>query len=274
MKTSTHFLIAAAVVAIALPGCSRSSAPQAAATQNAPAGAPQTALGRMAANAIGEARTKLAKENINLNGEFYYSNDGHHGVTARVGHKNPDDTRPDAELTPTGDLLIDGKAVQVTPAQHAMLLQYRQSLMSIADAGMQIGVQGAELGGQAIGEVFRGLMSGHTDQIDKNINAKASKIEAQATQLCKQLQPLQELQQRLATTVPQFAPYATLKRSDIDDCEDRHGRHVAMATDADRAEIRDDIRNEVRSSIRDAVRSDTHDAGSDADDKPASPPAR
>jgi len=270
MKTPAPVLIAAALASILIAGCSQSSAPQVSATPDAPGAAPQTALGRMAASAIGEARVKLAKENINLNGEFVFHN-GHRNTIARVGHKDPADTRPDAELTPMGELLIDGKPVQVTPSQHAMLVQYRQALMSVAETGMQLGVQGADLGGQAIGEVFAGLMSGHPDQIDKNINAKASKIEAQAMQLCMQLRPVQQMQQQLATAIPQFAPYATLKASDIDDCNKDHaGRHVTVATGADRTEIRDEIRETIRGSVQAGAQA----ANTDADDKPASAPAR
>lgn len=277
MKTQAPILIAAAIASILVGGCSQSSAPQASSTPAVPGTAPQTALGRMAANAIGEAQAKLAKENINLNGEFYF-NDGHHNVMARVGHKDPADTRPDAELTPAGDLLIDGTPVAVNPSQHAMLVQYRQSLMSVAETGMQIGVQGADLGGQAIGEVFAGLMSGHPDQIDKNINAKASKIEAQAMQLCQQLKPVQQMQQQLATAVPQFAPYATLTASDIEDCGKHHGnQHVTVATDSDRAEVRNDVRDEIRDRIRNGIRGSAQAgvqvAGNATDDKSASAPA-
>ena len=275
MKTPTPIVVAAALATILAAGCSQSAAPQATSnpTASAPGSTPQTALGRMAANAIAEARVKLAKENINLNGQFVF-NEGQHNVITRVGHKDPADTRPDAELTPAGDLLIDGKPVQVTPSPHAMLLQYRQSLMSVAETGMQLGVQGADLGGQAIGEVFAGLMSGHPDQIDKNINAKASKIEAQAMQLCTQLRPVQQLQQQLAAAVPQFAPYATLKASDVDDCNKHHGgEHVSVATDADRSEIRDEIRNRIRSGIRESVQAGAQTAGNAADGKPASAPS-
>ena len=276
MKSPVPVLIAAAAASLLVVGCSQSSTPQASSTTaaTAPGTAPQTALGRMAANAIAEARVKLAKENINLNGQFVF-NEGQRNVIARVGHKDPSDTRPDAELTPTGDLLIDGKPVQVTPAQHAMLLQYRQALMAVAETGMQLGVQGADLGGQAIGEVFAGLMSGHPDQIDKNINAKASRIEAQAMQLCTQLRPVQQMQQQLATAVPQFAPYATLTASDIDDCDKHHGgRHVTVATDADRAQIRDEIRERIRETVRGSVQAGTQAAAGTADGKPASDPAR
>jgi hypothetical protein len=269
MKTQARNALAFAFVPVLLAACSQPSAPQTSAAGDTTGAAPQTALGRMAANAIGEARVKLAKENINLNGEVFFSG-GHNNVIARVGHKDPADTRPDAELTPAGDLLIDGKAVPVTAAQHAMLVDYRQALMTVAERGMELGVQGADLGGQAIGEVFKGLMSGHPDQIDKNINAKAGKIEAQAMQLCKDLRPVQAMQQQLAAALPQFAPYATLKARDVDDCGKHHdGADVTVATDADRAEIRQDIRNEIRERIRGPVQAVTP-APADQDAKPPS----
>lgn len=270
MKTSVLMFAALASVSALAAGCSRDPATQASSTQGPPAAGPQSALGRMVASAIGDAKVKLAKENINLNGEFYSG--GHHNVIGRVGRKDPSDTRPDAELTPSGELLIDGKPVPVNAQQHAMLVQYRQALMAVAERGMALGVQGADLGGQAVGEVFKGLMSGNTDQIDKNINAKASKLEAEATLLCKDLRPVQALQQQLATALPQFAPYATMKASDIDDCGKHHGgSNVTVATDADRAEIQQEIRNQVRDGIRSGIRGSVQ-AGTQAAAAPDSPP--
>jgi hypothetical protein len=269
MKTQARNVLAFAFIPILIAACSQPSTPQTTAAQDTTGAAPQTALGRMAANAIGEARVKLAKENINLNGEVFFSG-GHNNVIARVGRKDPADTRPDAELTPAGDLLIDGKAVPVTAAQHAMLVQYRQALMTVAERGMELGVQGADLGGQAIGEVFKGLMSGHPDQIDKNINAKAGKIEAQAMQLCKDLRPVQAMQQQLAAALPQFAPYATLKAGNVEDCgKHQRGANVTFATDADRAEIQEDIRKEIREDIRGSVQAATP-ATTKQDSKPPS----
>lgn len=232
-----------------LGGCnsaSQSSATQPAAQPASAAAQPETVLGRMVAGATGEARAKLAKENINLNGEFHFG--GHRNVVARVGGKDPADPRPNAELTPAGELLIDGRPVPTDARQHMMLVQHRQAIMAVAESGMALGVQGADLGGHAVGEVFKGLMSGNPDQIDRNVNAKARSIEAQAMLLCKELRRLQEQQQKLAVALPQFAPYATLKASDVEDCGKDHGNGNASVTttDADRSEIQQEVRNAER----------------------------
>jgi hypothetical protein len=271
MKTRLPILAGVTLFSILAIGCDQAPAPQPSTTVGASAQEPQTVLGRAAKSAIDEAHIKLASSNINLNGEFFSG--GHHNVVARMGHKDAADPRPDAELTPAGDLLIDGKQVSVSTAQHAMLVQYRQAIIVVAETGMNLGVQGADLGGQAITEVFNGLMSGHPDQIDKNINAKAGKIEAAAMQLCKQLKPVQEIQQQLAATLPEFAPYATLKASDIEDCGKHHqgGAHVTFASDADRAEIRDEIRNSIRSGIGASVQAGAQATGHDADARVSAP---
>ena len=45
-----------------------------------------------------------------------------------------DNDRTEAEITPQGDLLIDGRKVEVTPAQRALLLEYRGQVAGIAKA--------------------------------------------------------------------------------------------------------------------------------------------
>ena len=88
--------------------------------------------------------------------------------------------------------------------------------------------------------------------------------------LCDQLQPMLKTQQDLATSLPAFKPYANLKQSDIDDCRKHDkGDGVAVFSDDDRAQVREDIRNGVRESIRAAVRTpsspDNGDAAAEAD---------
>ena len=173
---------------------------------------PQTALGRMVDNGVREARAELEKGNIDI--------DGH--VSIRVGadhHAVERNTNlPSAQVTPQGDLLIEGKTVAVTPAQRAMLLTYRQQIIDVAEAGMSMGVQGADLAGKAVSEVLGSVFSGKGEDFGRRMEAEGKKLEAQGKLLCAQLEPMRATQQRLATALPEFKPYATMTADDIDDC--------------------------------------------------------
>jgi len=125
---------------------------------------------------------------------------------------------PKAEISPQGDLLIDGKAVAVDARQRALLLDYRKQVESLASAGMEIGVAGANLGVKAAGEAIKGMFSGDTQGIEARVNEEAKKIEDQAQQLCGLLPGMMARQQALAAALPAFQPYATMDQSDIDDC--------------------------------------------------------
>ena len=173
---------------------------------------PQTALGRMVDNGIREARTKLEKGNIDISGHVsVHKGGGHHEI-------EHDPNLPKAEITPQGDLLIKGKTVAVTPAQRAMLLTYRQQIINVAEAGMSMGVQGADLAGKAVSEVLGSVFSGKGEDFGKRMEAEGRKLEAQGRQLCLQLEPMRTTQQQLAATLPEFKPYATMTADDVDDC--------------------------------------------------------
>jgi hypothetical protein len=146
--------------------------------------------------AMDQARHELTSENISLDATG----------------------QPKAEITPKGDLLIDGKAVPVTDAQRAQLLAYRGHLVGVASAGMDVGVQGAKLATRAMGEAVRGIFSGEPDQIEKRVEAQAEPIRQAALKLCDRLPALFDAQQALAASLPAFAPYAKMDRDDIDDC--------------------------------------------------------
>lgn len=189
---NTIRLLAPAVAlaaALALSGCDDR-------TETIPSGMSETA-----AKAQAKAGEKLATENITIS---------HTG-------------QPKAQITPQGDLLIDGKAVDVTPEQRKLLLDYRGHIVEIAKAGIAMGVQGAELAGKAVGEALKGVFSGDTDQIEKKVKAEAGKIEDSAKQLCARLPGLFESQQKLAASLPAFAPYARMTREDVTDCRYNQG---------------------------------------------------
>ena len=155
-----------------------------------------TTLGKKVREATDEARRKLATENIS--------------VSRNNGVK--------AEITPAGDLLIGGKAVAIDDAQRKLLLEYRTQIVRVAEAGIDVGVQGANLGMRAAGEAIKGIFSGDTDKIEERVNAEAKRLEESALKICEQMPAMLATQQQLATAVPEFKPYATMNQDDIEEC--------------------------------------------------------
>ena len=140
------------------------------------------------------------------------------------GPHHQNDSRPRAVITPQGELVIAGKTVQATPEQHAMLLDYRQQIIGIAEAGMDIGADGASLGTQAAKEAIWGALTGKSDkEIEAAIKPQTDQIQASALRLCQRMPALLTSQQKLAAAMPEFRPYATMTQEDVDDC----GRDMA-----------------------------------------------
>lgn len=158
--------------------------------------------------AMQEAKQELATKNIDVNS--VHINDNHH---------NDNDSRPKAEITPQGELLIAGKKVAATPAQQTLLLDYRKQIVGVAEAGTDIGAKGADLGINAAKEALWGKLAGKSDkEIEASIKPQTDKIEASAARLCQRMPDLLSTQQKLATAMPEFRPYATMQQKDVDDC--------------------------------------------------------
>ena len=189
-----------ALLALGLSACGQKPAP---ATDGAVAATGDTAaattkLGQKVREATEKAREKMATSNISVS----------EGAS----------TLPKAEITPQGDLLIGGKQVTINEQQRALLLQHRANVTAVALAGMEIGVQGADLGMRAAGEAIKGIFNGNTGEIEKKIEAEAEKMKLSAAKLCEKLPALQESQQALAAAIPEFKPYANMKQADVDGC--------------------------------------------------------
>ena len=98
-------------------------------------------------------------------------------------------------------------------------MDYRQQLVGIAEAGMDIGAQGADLGIHAAKEALWGALTGKQDKdIEASVKPQAEQIKAAAVTLCKRLPRLLVSQQNLAAAMPEFRPYATMEQKDVDDC--------------------------------------------------------
>ena len=229
MITSRHL---APLFLLALPllgACQRhettpsAAAPAAATTGTATTStAPQTVLGKTVDSALRKAREEMETGNIDISrGVDIQTGPGGHHIAIGAGHGDGK-----AEITPAGDLLLEGKPADISPAQRALLLQYRQQIIAVAEAGMAVGVKGADLAGKALSETFSGLMHGNADEAGKRIEAEGRKLEADARQICAQLPGMLQSQQQLAASLPAFKPYATMTQHDIEDC----GKHGASVT--------------------------------------------
>ncbi|WP_146909312.1 DUF2884 family protein [Arenimonas daejeonensis] len=182
---SASFLAAAFL----LSACSRDSDPQAEA---------RGGIDGLADKVAAEVRAELATENIGLD----------------RGHKD----LPKAEITPTGDLIIDGKTVLMDEKQRALALEYRKRLSDVAEAGARVGLEGAELATKAMKEAAVAVFSGDQTSMDERMKKEAEGIRASAAALCDQLPALRQAEQDLAAAVPEFAPYADMDEDDINDC--------------------------------------------------------
>lgn len=155
---------------------------------------------------IDEARNKLATENLSLD----------------HGHKG-NGSLPKGEITPSGELLIDGKAVPTTPQQKQLVLAYRGQLLGVAGDGMAIGIEGAKLGMNAASSALGSLLGGKSgEDIGKEAERVAREtIKPQVEKLCARLPELLKSQQALAAALPAFQPYAGMTQSDVDGCMDK-----------------------------------------------------
>jgi hypothetical protein len=214
-----HTLALATVFSAALLGCSEPPAPPA-----APGESPKGFIGRQVEKAITEARQELRTQNISINDGFNLNVNGKQVHSSDAG-------LPKAEITPQGDLLIDGKAVALDAGQRERLLAYRGHLIGIAEAGMAIGAQGADIAGEALAGVAGAIFGGKEGEqaFEQRMEAQGKKIEAEAVKLCTLLPGLLASQQSLAASLPAFKPYARMTQQDIDDCgKDTKGNGVAI----------------------------------------------
>jgi len=157
---------------------------------------------------IDQAKRELATKDISVSSVHIGS--GHHEDTSGL---------PKAVITPQGELVIDGKTVTATPEQHTLLTDYRQHIIGIAEAGMDIGASGASLGTTAAKEAIWGALSGKSDKdIENRIKPQTEQIKAAAIKLCGRMPDLLSSQQKLAAAMPEFRPYATMTQKDVEDC--------------------------------------------------------
>lgn len=195
-------LLCVALVAT-LAACQGRAPEPAGGTAAAPA-APESTL----AKTISDAVRKMDNENITLRSDD--------GATRK------------AEITPGGDLIIDGKQVALNDSQRRLLLDYRARVADIAQAGAAVGAAGADLAGKAVTEAIGSIFSGNPDDVGKRVEAQAQGIKDAARQLCDKVPALREAQRKAVAAIPEFAPFAKMDgHNDDDKCHEEIDAHDA-----------------------------------------------
>ncbi|WP_372014277.1 hypothetical protein [Pseudoxanthomonas sp. 10H] len=172
---------------------------------------------------LAAARLELETENLQLGDSLHFGKSGKRATRSSA-------PLPKAEITPRGDFLVDGKAVAIDAAQRRELLAYRGQVIDIAQAGIDIGERSAKLALEAVDRgLFSLMFSAMTGSLERDIEKTIKQsIEPGVVQICRRLPALMESQQRLAGSLAEFRPYATLEADDVDDCEDEIRREFAL----------------------------------------------
>lgn len=175
------------------------------------------------ANARKEVRIELAKAKQELDtGNLRLDNGFQFGAHDTSKSKRAKADLARAEITPRGDLLIDGKVQAIDAGQRRQLLAYRGQVIVVAKAGIDVGQRSADAALAALGEgSWVGLLVGAvTGSLERRVERVVKQeIEPAVRGICRQLPAMMDSQQRLSASLPQFRPYATLEADDVANCE-------------------------------------------------------
>lgn len=173
-------------------------------------------------NELAAARRELDTGNLQLGDSLRFGTSD-----ARASHA--DRALPQAEITPQGDFLIEGRPVAIDHHQRQELLLYRGEVIAIAKAGIDIGERSAQAALDAVDRGLFSLMFGAmTGSLERRIERTVREtVEPGVRQICRSLPALRDRQRRLSATLPAFRPYATLEADDVEDCENEMRREFA-----------------------------------------------
>ena len=163
------------------------------------------------------AREELRTGNLELDHGMRFS-----GSDRKHQDKDLHHDLPPAEITPQGDLLVDGKAVAIDAGQRKQLLAYRQQVIAIALSGIDVGERSAEAALEMVDSSWVALLfNAMTGRLERKVERMVmEQVQPAVLAICARLPDVMASQQRLASQLPAFQPYANLEQADIDGCED------------------------------------------------------
>lgn len=163
---------------------------------------------------MAKARAELDTENLSLDKGVHFGKDSKRKSSGQ-------NSLPEAQITPKGDFLVAGKAVTIDARQRQQLLDYRGLMIELAKTGID-GGERAAMAALDVADVsmLRLIWGGLSGSLEQRVNSTVKQqVEPMVQQICRRLPRVRESQQQLAGSLPEFRPYATLERKDIDDCD-------------------------------------------------------
>ena len=218
----TKRILSVAALSLLLPLAAQAQPPRSADTGIA------AEIRRELGDARREVRAELAKAKRDLDtGDLQLQDSLQFGKQAKA--KRTAAEKAAAAITPQGDLLIDGKPQEIDAGQRRQLLAYRGLVVEIAKVGIDIGQKSADAALDAVDGSWVSLMFGAmTGSLERRIERTVrEQVEPGVRGICRMLPRVMDSQQRLAASLPQFRPYATLERDDVADCENNVRREPA-----------------------------------------------
>lgn len=116
--------------------------------------------------------------------------------------------KPNAHISRSGNLSIDGKDIAVTPAQRELLQRYYQQARAVMDSGTAMGKQGIAMAKSGIDQAVASIFSQDSSAAEKQLDAQSQKIETAADAMCSGVRALGATEQAIAASLPAFKPYA------------------------------------------------------------------
>jgi hypothetical protein len=139
------------------------------------------------------------------------------------------DGQPTARLHPSGDLEIGGRQMPLDRAQREALLDYRQQVIRLGEAGLAIGNEGGALAARSMRRMLFAVLTGTTARAERRIDADAARIEAKAHALCPELDAVEQAHGRATGLVPELRPYGDISPKDLEDCRQSTRQAVRRA---------------------------------------------
>lgn len=137
----------------------------------------------------------------------------HERVTLRAGGA------PRATIHANGDFAVDGKPVNLTPAQRALLVQYYADASAVREHGLATGKAGAAVAGEALKGAVSSVAGGGGKSVEDRVQAQADKVKQSAMKICDDMAGIRSVQGQLADQLPAFKPYGNLiTAASVDEC--------------------------------------------------------